>query len=57
MSAIIKIVLDGKDEKELTFEERLVEAERVAEYHVNNKVSAEVLCEACHKEEHNFLNF
>lgn len=57
MSAIIKIVLDGKDERELTFEERLVEAERVAEYHVNNKVSSEVLCEACHKEEHSFLNF
>ena len=57
MSSIIKVVLDGKDERELTFEERLEMAERVAEYHVDNNVSAQVLCEVCHKEEHNFLNF
>ena len=57
MSSIISKVLDGKDERELTFEERLVEAERVAEYHVENQVSSEVLCKSCHKEEHSFLNF
>ena len=57
MSSIIKVVLDGKDERELTFEERLEMAERVAEYHVDNCVSSQVLCETCHKEEHNFLNF
>ena len=57
MSAIISKVLDGKDERELTFEQRLEMADRVAEYHVNNNVSAQVLCEVCHKEEHSFLNF
>ena len=57
MSAIISKVLDGKDERELTFEERLEIAERVAEYHVDNSVSSQVLCETCHKEVHNFLNF
>ena len=57
MSAIISKVLDGKDEGELTFEERLEIAERVAEYHVDNNVSSQVLCETCHKEVHNFLNF
>ena len=57
MSSIIPLVLDGKDERELSFEQRLEVAELVAAYHVDNNISAQVLCEACHKEEHNFLNF
>lgn len=40
-----------------TSELKLTISNKVADYHITNNVSGIVLCESCHKNEHNKLNF
>lgn len=46
-----------KNSDKVSIETKELIGELVAEYHIKNNVSGKVLCETCHKKEHNSLNF
>lgn len=56
MADIIKLHTDT-DKKELSFDEKKMIVEKVIDHHIDNHTSGEILCEVCHMEEHNCLNF
>ncbi len=44
-------------DKEHTFEEKDMIAEKVIDYHIQMNISGKTLCKKCHTEEHPFYNF
>lgn len=60
MATIIQLIIEDLGLLNSNFEDESVKsniANKVAEYHVKNNVSAIVLCESCHMKEHTNLNF
>ena len=55
MADILKKFVDKNTE--FTFDEKRDIMNLVIDYHIDNKVSGEVLCHDCHKSLHNFYNF
>jgi hypothetical protein len=54
-SDIVKLFIERK--KEYTYEEKLIIAEQVIDYHIKNNVQGITLCKFCHKKEHASYNF
>jgi hypothetical protein len=57
MAHIIGVYRDKLPEGELTHEQKLWVVDRVIEHHERETVTGVVLCETCHEDEHESLNF